>query len=276
MMETILSKINRKTVSISVAVVIGLILLIKFWPFVGVPAGHVGVITTFGKVGDSSLSEGLHIINPLSNMVKVPTRVMKSEVKGDAASRDLQSVTTSIALNYHLDGVLAPKFYQQIGMGYEASIIHPAVEETLKAVTANYTAEELISKRDEVRTKIRTALLQRLRERSNGGIVVDDFSITNFSFSQTFNKAIESKQEAEQLALKAQRDLQRIKIEAEQKIAQAQAEAYSLKAQKQEVTPELIKLRQIEAQREAIKKWDGKLPQFTGVGALPFINIDGK
>jgi regulator of protease activity HflC (stomatin/prohibitin superfamily) len=248
------------------------ILLSAFWPLVGVSAGHVGVVTTFGKVDDAALTEGLHLINPLSKVHELPTRVLKSEIKADAASRDLQSVTTSIALNYRIDAKNAARFYQQIGTGYEVSIIAPAVEETVKAVTANYTAEELISKRDEVRTKIRTALYQRLRDRTTGGLIVDDFSITNFAFSQTFNRAIEAKQEAEQLALKAQRDLQRVKIEAEQKIAQAQAEAASLKAQKQEVTPELIKLREIEAQREAIKKWDGKLPTYSG-GVLPFMQI---
>lgn len=265
---------NAPRISKTTLVVLGLLgLCIVGWPLISVPAGHVGVVTTFGKVSESALPEGLHLINPLSKVIKIKTQIQKAEVRGDAASRDLQSVSTSIALNYHLDGPSAPKFYQQIGLSYETNIITPAVEETLKAVTANYTAEELISKRDEVRTKIRGALAERLRERAGGGLVVDDFSIINFAFSPVFNKAIEAKQEAEQLALKAQRDLQRVKIEAEQKIAQAQAEAESLKLQKQQVTPELLRLREIEVQRAAIAKWNGTLPQYTGGGPVPFINV---
>ncbi len=247
--------------------------LVYFNPVTTVPAGHVGVVSTFGKVSAIPLSEGIHLVNPLANVVRIPVQVQKGSAKSEAASKDLQTVNATIALNFHIDSAAAPKFYQKVGLAYGNTIIAPAVEETLKAVTAGYTAEELITKRDEVRDKMRTALAERLRERSYGGIVVDEISITNFAFSDVFNKAIEAKQEAEQLALKAQRDLQRIKIEAEQKVAQAQAEAAGLRAQKQEITPELLKLREIEAQRKAIEKWDGKLPTYTGGTAVPFLNL---
>jgi regulator of protease activity HflC (stomatin/prohibitin superfamily) len=103
-------------------------------------------------------------------------------------------------------------------------------------------------------------------------IIVDDFSVVNFKWDIEFQKAIEAKQVAEQLAMKAQRDLERIKIEAEQKITQAKAEAESLRLQKENVTPHLIKLRQIEASIKAIEKWNGQLPRFSG-GAIPFIDM---
>ncbi len=101
---------------------------------------------------------------------------------------------------------------------------------------------------------------------------MDDFNIVNFQFSEEFDKAIEAKVTAEQLKLKAATDLERIRIEADQKIAQAQAEATALNLQKLEITPDLVRLREIEVQREAVNKWNGELPQVTG-GAMPFIDI---
>ena len=107
------------------------------------------------------------------------------------------------------------------------------------------------------------------------GITVVELSITDFEFSAEFNKAIESKQTAEQNALRAKRDLDRIRVEAQQKIATAQADAEALRLQRQVISPDLIKLRQIDAQIKAIEKWDGKLPNVTG-GAVPFIQVEGK
>lgn len=104
------------------------------------------------------------------------------------------------------------------------------------------------------------------------GVTVDEFSIVNFDFSKSFNEAIEAKTTAEQLKLKAERDLARIKVEAEQKVASAKAEAEALGLQKQQVTAELIRLREIENQRKAIEKWNGVLPNVTG-GSIPFINV---
>ena len=144
------------------------------------------------------------------------------------------------------------------------------MKESFKAAAARYTAEELISKREALKTEVRNYLRERLQVY---GIVVVELSITDFEFSQEFNKAIESKQTAEQNALRAKRDLDRIRVEAEQKIASARAEAEALRLQRQVVSPELIELRKIEAQIKAIEKWDGKLPSVTG-GAVPFIQVD--
>lgn len=261
-----------RVIAAAVGGFVTLLLLLIYWPLTAVGAGHVGVMTRFGAVQQEVLGEGLHLINPLNAVRELNVQVQKVEVEGDAASKDLQQVTTNIALNYHLNPKTAAQFYQHIGMQYEDRAIQPAIQETFKAVTAQYSAEDLVAKREDVRTKIRTVLSAKLQALTEGGVVVDDFSITNFKFSKEFNQAIESKQQAEQLALKAQRDLQRIRTEAEQKVVQAQAEATSLKLQKQEITPELLQLRQIEVQRAAIYKWDGKLPNVSG-GAMPFINV---
>jgi regulator of protease activity HflC (stomatin/prohibitin superfamily) len=203
----------------------------------------------------------------------VPVQIQKEETEGDAASKDLQQVTTKIALNYHLLPARVPQTYQEVGMDWASRIIDPAVSEVFKSITASYTAEELITKREEVTTRIRAGLDRRL---SLNGIKVDQVSIVNFRFSRSFNEAIEAKVTAEQNKLKAERDLMRIKVEAEQKITQADAEAKALRAQRQEVTVELLRLREIENQRLAIEKWDGKLPATMAGGAVPFVQIGGK
>ena len=161
------------------------------------------------------------------------------------------------------------KIFQNIGTEFKARIVDPAVQEVVKAITARYTAVELITQREKVRNEIKDLLRQRLIAYD---IIVDDFSIVNFRFSQQFEAAIEAKQTAEQLALKAQRDLERIKIEADQKIASAKAEAESLRLQKENVTPQLIQLRKIEASIKAIEKWDGHMPKITS-GAVPFLDM---
>ncbi len=144
------------------------------------------------------------------------------------------------------------------------------MQEAIKAITAKYTAEELISKRIEVRNDIIIALKEKL---DRHGIKIDEFSILNFDFSKSFNDAIEAKTTAEQLKLKAERDLQRIQVEGQQKIVSAKAEAEGLAAQRQQITPELLELRKIENERAAIEKWNGELPTYTG-STMPMLNLN--
>lgn len=256
-----------------IAIFIAALILISWLnPFVVINAGHRGVITTFGKVNPDVLEEGLHFRIPVMQQVaEINVQIQKGEGDGDAASRDLQQVHAKIALNYHLIPDRVAETYQAIGdlNSVGDRIIIPAVQEATKATTAKYTAEELISKRPEVRDQISQFMRDRLLRH---GIQIDEFSIVNFRFSESFNQAIEAKTTAEQLKLKAERDLERIRVEAEQKIASAKAEAESLRLQKQEITPDLLKLREIENQRVALEKWDGRLPQVTG-GSVPLINI---
>ena len=188
-----------------------------------------------------------------------------------ASSSDLQDVDLSVALNYHIIPDRANLVYQKIGLEFKERIIDPAIQEVMKAVSARYTAEELITKRPAVSSEMKEALKSRLL---TSNIAVDAFSIINFSFSQTFTDAIEAKQTAEQNALKAKRDLDRIKVEAEQTVAAATAEAKALGLQKQNITPDLIELRKIEANLKAIQKWNGILPNVTGSGAIPFIGVN--
>ncbi|MBK8398621.1 MAG: prohibitin family protein [Leptospiraceae bacterium] len=242
-----------------------LILIFIINPCVIVSPGHKGVVLNLGAVSDKVLEEGVHFRMPLlQSVIEIDTRVLKEETKAEAASKDLQNISSVIAVNYHLKPDKVNELYRTIGLNYESVIIDPAIQEVLKGVTAKYTAAELITLREQVSHNIKAALETRL-EKYN--IIIDDFSIKDFQFSATFAKAIESKQEAEQLALKAERDLQRIKIEAEQQIATAKAEAETLRLKNISVSPLMIQL-------NAIDKWDGKLPQYMlGGNSLPFINI---
>ena len=245
--------------------------LIFFRPWVQVGAGQRGIVLDFGAVQKKVLDEGLHLRIPvMQEVVLMDVKVQKAETDAAAASADLQDVTSRVALNYHIVPDQANVVYQKIGVQFKERIIDPAILEVVKAVTAKYTAEELITKRPAVSEAMRRNLMDRLIVNN---IAVDAFSIVTFSFSKVFTEAIESKQTAEQLALKAKRDLDRIKIEAEQKITTARAEAESLRLQRANISPDLIELRKIEANMKAIEKWNGILPQVTGGGAIPMIGL---
>jgi len=254
-------------------VIAGVIIFILFFfrPWVQVGAGQRGIVLNFGAVQEQVLEEGLHLRIPvMQEIVLMDVKVQKAETDAAAASADLQDVSSRVALNYHIVPDKANVVYQKIGIQFKERIIDPAILEVVKAVTAKYSAEELITKRPAVSEAMRLALMERL---IINNIAVDAFSIVIFSFSKIFTEAIESKQTAEQLALKAKRDLDRIKIEAEQKITAARAEAESLRLQRANISPDLIELRKIEANMKAIEKWNGILPQVTGGGAVPLIGL---
>jgi len=235
-------------------------------PFAVVPAGSRGVMTTFGKPSEDTFTEGIHFRIPLvQRMHLMDVRIQKNEGEGDAASMDLQQVRAKVAVNFHLDPIVVARAFKEIGQSTDeiaSNILDPARPEAVKAVTAQFTAEQLITRRTEVRDKIAALLREKL---SRHGIILDEFAIINFSFSPSFTAAIEAKVNAEQEKLKAERDLMRIRVEAEQKVTSAKAEAESLRLQRQEVSADVLALRTIE-------KWDGHLPQVTG-GATPMLDI---
>jgi regulator of protease activity HflC (stomatin/prohibitin superfamily) len=273
-MKRTVKQISKRVAAGVVAVAVLLVLLLLN-PFVKIDAGERGVVLNFGAVQGEVLGEGLHLRIPImQKIMKMDVKIQKSETRAEAASKDLQDIKSVIALNYHVIPEKANWVYQNIGVAFKERVIDPTVQEAVKAVTARYTAVQLIGDRENVSTAIKDALSQKLADYH---LYVDGFSVIDFSFSKKFTDAIEAKQEAEQFALKAARDLDRIKIEAEQKITQAKAEAESLRLQKQQITSELIELRKIEALREAIAKWNGTVPNvlFSGGGVSPLINLDG-
>lgn len=249
-----------------------IVLILVANPFITVKAGERGVLMNFGKVQDNVLEQGLHFIVPIQERVQIiDVRIQKSETNSSASSRDLQIVRSTVALNYHIIPGDANIVFDQIGLEEQLKlrIIDPAVQEVVKAISARYTAEELITKRQEVSVSMRNNLNDRLLRNH---ISVDDFSIVNFQFSQAYQDEVEAKQVAEQRLQKSALELQRIEIEKEQTITRAQAEAESLRLQREEITPELIELRRIEASIKGIEKWNGILPQVTG-DSVPFIDV---
>ncbi len=253
--------------------IVAVLLLTVMAPVAIVPAGTRGVMTTFGSPSDTLYEPGLHFRWPVAQkMHTMNVQIQKGEGEGDAASKDLQSVHTKVAINYHLEPKYAVEAFKSIGPTTEIAadrIILPATHEAVKAVTAKFTAEELITRRTEVRDAISILLKEKM---ARHGLVLDEFNLINFAFSKSFSDAIENKVKAEQQKQQAERDLQRLQVEAQQKVVGAKAEAESLALQRQQITPELLALRRIENERAAIAKWDGKLPQVTS-GATPFINV---
>jgi regulator of protease activity HflC (stomatin/prohibitin superfamily) len=225
------TQIEVPGIVITGGVLIGLILLILIVnPFYMVSAGERAIVLEFGKPQPLAVAEGLHLRIPIyQTIVKMDTRTQKYEAELSAASKDLQTVSTKIAINYRVNPESVVELYKTVGIDYASKIIQPIEQEANKAMTARYTAEELITKREEVRDGMKALLVERLIAR---GIKVEELSIVNFDFSASFNSAIEAKVTAEQQALKAQRDLERVKFESQQQLAVKEAEAQGLKAQK--------------------------------------------
>lgn len=243
---------------------IGIPLLVLFFLifcFRTVGAGQVGIITRFGEVNRVATSGiALKLPYPIERLEKMETRVQKEEQDTTAATSDLQDVTGKLALNYALDNATALRVYKELGKEYKERVITPAVQESFKASTAQYTASELITKRPEVKAKAYEAIKDRLEKY---GIRVVDLNIVNFAFSAEFNTAIEAVQVANQNVAKARQELETTKVEAQKQIEEAQGRAEAQRLQQQTLTPEIL-------QQEAIKKWDGKLPTTTAGGETLF------
>lgn len=266
-------QVSLKFVAMGVGALMFLIMLLN--TVVIVDAGYVGVVTHFGAVQNDVLPEGMHFVIPVQTKVEpINVRIQKIEADAKASSKDLQNVTSKVALNYYLDKEKANIIFQELGIDYKNTIIGPTIQESIKSVTAKYTAEELITKRPLVKKDVFEDIKVRL---STNNIVVSDFSIVDFNFSAGFNKAIEAKQIAEQRALTARNDLERIKTEAEQvkakaigeadaDLARATAQAEAQKLLSQTLTKDILQLKTIE-------KWDGKTPIALGDGSSSFLDI---
>ena len=244
-----------------------------------VDAGNRGVLTQWNAVDikNAPLDEGIHFLVPFQDdIVQIEVRTQKYDAQTRSASKDLQTVQTTVTVNYHADQERVHILYKEIGLDYENRVIQPAIEETVKQVTANYNAEELITKRPLVKADIENAIRERLDVLN---VETEVISITDFDFSDLFSKAIESKVEAEQKAQKAENDLIRIEVEARQLEAQAEglasaniaeargeSEAISIINQALSNNPYYIEWLKTQA-------WDGKLPLVVGEGSTPFISI---
>lgn len=248
--------------------VVVIALLMVVWPFAQVGAGERGVVTKLGAY-EREMGPGLNWRTPLLEGVTIfNVQTQKEQAEASAASADLQTVNTTVAINYNVDPAKVGDLYVKIGEDYKTKVIDPAIQEIVKAVMAKYTAEELITKRAAVSEAIQSGLTERLLP---SDILVTGISITEFKFSETFTTAIESKVTAQQNALAAQNKLEQIKFEAQQTIETAKASAEAIRIQATAINSQggadYVAL-------QAIKQWDGHYPQtVVGGSSIPLINL---
>ena len=253
-------KVKIKRIVIPIVIVV-ILCVVAFNAFVVVDAGHTGVVVTMGKVNEGVLQEGIHLKIPfIQSVVKIDNRIQKLEVTTEAFSKDLQSVDTTLAINYRVDTAKSYSIYKNIGANYESVLVTPAVNEVLKAITATYTAEETVTNR----ALISDGLVTGLNEKLNSiGLYVTDVNIIDFDFSEAFITAIEEKQVAQQQLLKAETEkktaITNAEAEAEAAKVRADGEAEANNTISKSLTSEVLENKKIE-------KWNGELPRVTGDG----------
>lgn len=251
-----------------VAILIGIVFF-SSWTVVG--TGEKTIVTRYGEVV-RTLDSGLNFLTPIvENTVTFDVRTQKENFAVSAASKDLQTVAANLAINYNLSPDAVVSMYTEVGQDYTTRIIAPAVHESAKAATAQFTADELVTKRAAVKDAIRTTLTERMLAY---GIVVTDVSIVDFDFSDSFNEAIERKVTAEQNALASKNKLEQVKYESEQRLVQARAEAEAIRIQAGAINAQggadYVKLQWINS---VGKNWDGKLPATVLGETIPFLNV---
>lgn len=252
-------KIGKNIIIPAIIAIVVVVMLIMSTTIIS--AGHTGVVSTFGKISTNVLQEGLHFKAPWQKVTMVDNRIVKLEVETEASSKDLQTVTTTLAINYRIDTKMSYSVIKNIGKSYEDVMVTPAANEVLKAVTAKYTAEECITTRSKVSSELVEELNNKLNEQ---GIYIEDVNIVNFSFSEAYTTAIEEKQVAEQQLKKAETEKQakivQAEAEAEATLTKAKAEAEANNLLNKSLTDKVIKY-------NAIEKWDGQLPKVAGSGS---------
>ena len=249
-------------------VIVGIFVLSFIWgSFTVVGAGERGVLVQLGNV-KGVRDNGLNFKIPfIQSIRKINVQTQKEQVDASAASSDLQTVTTVVALNYHLDPDAVGKMYQEIGDDYKTKVIDPRIQDVVKATTAKHTAEQLITRREQVKDETTQLLREQLRE---SYIIVESVAFVNFDFSGSFNNAIEAKVTAEQNALSAKNKLEQVKYEAEQRVTEAKGEAEAIRIQAQAIQSqggkEYVSLKWVE-------KWNGQLPNTMLGDNTPLVNI---
>ena len=264
-----------------VGLILVVILLVVFVSasYVVIPAGHTGVALTFGKVEDTVLQEGLHFKVPFVQKIAVmDNRIVKLDVNTEAFSKDLQTITTVVAVNYHVGKENSQTVYKNVGLNFEEVLITPAVNEVLKAVTAKYTAVELVSSRAEVSMLLDDGLNEKL---NNYGIFINELNIINWDFSEEYINAVEAKQVAEQNLIKTRTEQEQALViantEAQKRVIAAEAEANEIKvlaeanAESNRVLTESIT--DLLIRYQTVAKWDGKLPTVMSGGDNMLIDI---
>ncbi|MCL4361600.1 prohibitin family protein [Candidatus Dependentiae bacterium] len=238
-------------------------------PFYIVEPGQTALHLRLGRFVQAHEVSGCYFKMPaIDSVIYINNRICKTVIETTALSKDLQFVSIGVAINYKINNAI--ELYKTVGTDFEKVIIDPFAQESIKAVVAKYTAEDLIQFRHDAKEKVYSELKSRLLPLN---ITLIDFNFVHSDFSPDFIKAVEEKQIAEQSAKTAKNLTEKVKEEVIQTRSRADAEAYSLKIKKESVTAELIALKKAEALIKAIEKWDGKLPHVSG-GNTPFINLN--
>lgn len=244
------------TIGLCVVLVLGL-----FMVFAGstvVPTGHIGVVTLYSKVQDRYLDAGFHLVKPFVESVHaVDIRTQKYQAAVEGSAKDLQVVDIVMSINYQIKAEKASTLYAKVGRNYNDTILSPALQSGLKAAIAKFTAEEMITKRDEVARTITEELNSRLEEY----FTITAVNLEDIGFTEEYNRAIEAKTTNEQKALAEKAQLEIIKVQNEQKINTAEAEAKIRELQSESVTEKSLEQLRLEIQRELIQKWNGQFPQ---------------
>lgn len=236
-----------------------------------IKTGEIGIVTKFGAVQDRVMTAGLNFKVPfIQGVKKINCKTQEITTDNESASKDLQDISMSVSINYAVNVEKAPDLYKSVGKDYKDIILVPILADTIKTSTAEYTAEETITKRAELSSKIYEKLNDRLNEQ---GITVINVNIINLNFSEAYNQAIEDKQVAQQRALTAQQELEITKAEAEKKIVEAQGTAEANRIINESLTQENLEKQKLENQAKAIEKWNGQLPN-TISDMVPFLNIN--
>lgn len=247
-----------------------LILFICFFnPIAIVGVGERGVKVTLGKVSPHSYTEGVHFVTPFITHIKnMDVKTQKNFVETSVYTKDIQQAQISYVLNFNLQPANAHKMFQEVGTNYSENILMPVVEGTIKDVIGKWNAQDLVANRERATKEILDKLQSHLAENY---INVTDFQMTAISYSNVFEKAIESKVTAEQEALRAKNKTVQIREEANQRVISAEAEARSMTIRANALTQNKALV-----DYEAVQKWDGKLPEYMMGNTVPFLNMGNK
>ncbi len=252
------------------------LIILVFGSYAVIPTGHTGIVVTFGNVEDTTLEAGLHFKMPYQDVVVMDNRAQKKVVEMSCFSSDIQDVSVTYSLNYQIKKENAQNIYRTIGVDYYNIVMEPRVQEAVKSVIAKYSAENLISSREDISRQIYDILDNELEAYN---ILVINTAVENLDFSDAFTDAVEDKQVAEQQKLKAQIEQEQLNLEAtasaERDVIAAQADAEVTKIQAE--VAEYAGEKEAEVNRKLAgtltetlvkyyysQKWDGKLPEIVG------------
>jgi len=259
-------EIIKKYKKIIIGVIIGILaLILLFSGFKTIKSGEVGLRIRFGKIVDSSLTEGINFKIPfIEKIQKVNIKVQKSELDVESSTKDMQLINTAVAVNYKVTSNKASELYRTVGQDYVETILNPAIKESIKSSIAQYNAEEITVNRAQVSVSCLNAIQDKV---SKYGIIIEDFNLTNIEFSAEYTKAIEEKQVAQQQVETAKQKLEKSKIEAEQKKVVAEGEAEANKVLEKTLTKDILT-------QQFIEKWNGSLPTtYAGDDILGIFNL---